>query len=59
MIKNVFYFTTKALFILKLLKFLSWLFGSAAKRLDQKDQVDFKIYDVTTQLTNIAKAIRI
>ena len=27
MIKNVFYFTSKALLVLKILKFLSWIFG--------------------------------
>ena len=27
MMKNAFYFTLKALFVLKLFKFLSWLFG--------------------------------
>ena len=29
-------------------KFLSWLFASVDKRLDWKDKVDFKIYDVTS-----------
>ena len=33
-IKNAFYFTSKALFVLKIFKFLSWLFGHVAKRLD-------------------------
>ena len=50
--KNTFYFTSKALFILEILKFLSWLFGYLAKRLDSKDKVNFKIYDVTAWLTN-------
>ena len=27
MLKNAFYFTLKALFVLKIFKFLSWLFG--------------------------------
>ena len=31
-----FYFTSKALFVLKILKFLSWLFGHVAKQLDKK-----------------------
>ena len=31
--KNAFYFTSKALFILKILKFLSWCFGHVAKQL--------------------------
>ena len=34
MMKNVFYFTLKALFVLKIFKFLSWLFGHLEKRLD-------------------------
>ena len=32
--KNAFYFTSKALFVLKIFKFLSWLFGHVSKRLD-------------------------
>ena len=42
MIKNVFYFILKALFVLKIFKFLSWFFGGVEKRLDLKD-VNFKI----------------
>ena len=48
MIKNVFYFILKALFVLKIFKFLSWFFGRVEKRLDLKDEVNFKIYAVTT-----------
>ena len=47
MMKNAFYFTLKALFILNIFKCLSWLFGHVEKRLDQKDQVIFKIHDAT------------
>ena len=50
--KNAFCFTSKALFALKVLNFLSWIFGRVAKRLDQKDQVNFKICDVASWLTN-------
>ena len=50
--KNAFYFTLKALILLKMLKFLSWIFGHVGKLLDKKDQVIFKIYGVTTWLTN-------
>ena len=50
--KNAFYFTSKALFVLKIFKFLSWLFGHVSKRLDSKDKVNFKFYDVTAWLTN-------
>ena len=31
MMKNAFYFTVKALFVLKIFKFLSWLFGHVEK----------------------------
>ena len=32
--KNAFYFTSKALFILKIFKFLSWLYGQVIKQLE-------------------------
>ena len=51
MMKNAFYFTSKALFVLKIFKFLSRLFGHVLK-LDQKNNVNFKFYDVTAWLTN-------
>ena len=34
------------------IKFLSSQFGHAAKRLDKKDKVNLKFYDVTAWLTN-------
>ena len=37
------YFTLKALFVLKIFRFLSWPFGHVEKRLDSKDKVSFKI----------------
>ena len=49
--KNVFYFT-KAVFVLKIFKFLPWFFGHVEKQLDWKDKIHFKIYDVKTWLTN-------
>ena len=52
MMKNVFYFTLKALFALKIFKFLSCEFGHIAKRLDKKDKVNFKFYNVTAWLVN-------
>ena len=52
MIKNTFCFTYKALFVLKIFKFLSWLFGHGAKQLDNKRKVDFKFYDITAWLAN-------
>ena len=33
MMKNAYWFTWKTLFVLKIFKFLSWLFGNASKRL--------------------------
>ena len=50
--KNAFYFTSKAFLLLKIFKFLSLLFGHVAKRLDKKDKVNSKSYDVTAWLTN-------
>ena len=52
MMRNAFYLTLNALFILKIFKFLSWLFGHVEKRLDQKDKINFKICDFKTRLTN-------
>ena len=52
MIKNAFYFISKALFVLKIFKFLFWLFGHVAKLLDKKDKVNFKFYDITICLSN-------
>ena len=44
--KNVFYFMLKALFVLEIFSFLSWLFGYVEKRFDKKAEVHSKIYDV-------------
>ena len=52
LMKNAFYFTSKALFVLKIFKFLSWLLGHVAKRLDKKGKVNFKFYKVTNWLTS-------
>ena len=52
MMKSAFYFTSKAFFVLKIFKFLSWRFGHVAKRLDKKDKVNFKFYNATAWLTN-------
>ena len=32
--KNIFYFISKAILVLKIFKFLSWLFGNVSKQLD-------------------------
>ena len=52
MMENAFHFTLTTLFVLKMFKFLSWLFRHVEKWLDSKDKVNFKIYDITTWLTN-------
>ena len=41
----------QALFVLKILKFFSGVFGHVEKRLGKKDKIHFEIYDVTTWLT--------
>ena len=52
MMKNAIYFTSKALSFSRYLTFCLDLFGRVAKRLDWKDKVHFKIYDVAAWLTN-------
>ena len=52
MMKNAFYCTSKALFILKIFKFLFWLFCHVAKLLVNEDTINFKFYGVTAWLTN-------
>ena len=44
--RNAFYFILKALFIIKIFRFLSWLFGDVIKT------VWLKIHDVTTWFSN-------
>ena len=54
MVKNAFYFILKALFLLRVLNFLSWLFFQVEKAAWlEKDKVNFKVHNVTTWLTNI------
>ena len=52
MIKHAFHFILKALFILKIFKFLSWLFDHVEKTTWLEWKVNFKIHDITTWLTN-------
>ena len=54
MMKNAFWLILKALFVLKIFRFLSWLFGHVEKSdwLIKKIRLNFKIHDVTTWLTN-------
>ena len=51
--KNAFNFIIKALLVLKILKFLSWLFVHVEKQLDYEDKLNFKIYDVTIWLNRV------
>ena len=51
MMKNAFYFILKALFVLIIFKFLSWLFGLEEKTAGLGKQVNFDIYDVTAWIT--------
>ena len=53
MMKNIFPFMLKTLFVLKIFKFLYWLFGYVEKRFDKKANANFKIYDVTVIPTKI------
>ena len=52
MMKNAFYITLKAVFVLKIFKFLSQYFDHVEKWLDYKDKVNFKIYDATNWIKN-------
>ena len=54
MMKNAFYFTSNALFVFKIFRFLSWVFGHVKKRVDWKDKVNFTIFDDTIWSTTIA-----
>ena len=47
-----FLFHVKALFILTIFTFLSWVFGYVEKRFDNKAMVNFKIYDIADWITN-------
>ena len=47
MMKNVFYFMLKPLFVLEIFTFLSWFFGYVEKWLDKKAIANYKIFDVT------------
>ena len=52
MMKNAFYFTLKALFVLEIYKFLFWHLSHAGKLLDRKTKVNIKIYSVTNWIAN-------
>ena len=53
MIKIVFFFSLETLFSLKIFNFLFWLFDHVEKRLDLKDNFNFKICKVVTWEANI------
>ena len=59
MMKNPFLFTLKAFLVLKISKFLYWLFGHVGKRLDQKEKFDFEIYDIRIWVTKNYNATRV
>ena len=42
----------KAIFVVKIITVLFWLFDQVVKRLDEKARVIFKIYDVTDWKAN-------
>ena len=50
MMKNAFYFSSNTLFVLKIFKFLSRLFGHVG--LDWKGTINFEIRHITARLTN-------
>ena len=52
MIKNGFYFTLEAIFVLKISKFLSGLFYHFENQLDENHKVNFKLYHVKVSETN-------
>ena len=45
--KNAFYFTLKVLSVLKMYKFLPYLFGHVSQRFDLNAKVNFKYSEVT------------
>ena len=55
--KNVFYFTLKALFVLKIFKFLSLSFVHVEKKARLEEKGHFKIHDITTWLKIVATYI--
>ena len=52
MMNNAVYFILKALFVSKIFKFCSDLFGYVEKQIDKNAKVNFKIYDATKWNTN-------
>ena len=52
MMKNTFCFMLKAIYVLGVFTFLSWLFSCVEKQLDTKAKGNYKIYDFTDWITN-------
>ena len=52
MMENAFCFILKALFVLKIFKFLVWNFGHVEETAWLESKFNFKIFDVTTWLTS-------
>ena len=50
--KYAFCFMLKTFFILEIFTFLSWHFAYLEKLLDEKAEVNFKIYDITESITS-------
>ena len=50
--KNAFYSMLKALYVIKIFKVLSDVFGDVRKRIDKKVKINLKIYDVTDWTNN-------
>ena len=50
--KNAFYFMLKALFVVEISTFLSWIFGYVEEQLDKKVMVYFNTYDVANWTIN-------
>ena len=57
MMKNAFYFTLKALFVLKIFKFLSWLFGHVKNGLIRKIRLISKLMTAQPGKQTIAISI--
>ena len=58
MMKNAFYFTLKSLLAFQIFKFQFWHFGHVEIWLNQKDQLNYKVYDITIAvhiLSNISR----
>ena len=55
--RKFFNFMIKAVFVLKMFTFFSWLFGYVEKRLDRNVKVNSRVHDVTKWTTNNMRII--